>query len=87
MQTLRVSSKGQIVIPIELREKYGLEKGVKIGILEFPEEIVIVPLPRDAIKAAKGMLQSKKSVRRMLEDARKEERSLEHSKKRTRKAS
>ncbi len=87
MLTVKVSSKGQIVIPIKLREKYGLDQGVEVSILEFPNEIVIIPLPKDAIQAARGMFESKKSVREMLEEARREERDLERSKKRTRRAS
>ena len=86
MVKVNVSSKGQIVIPKELREKYGLDQGTKVGILEYPNEIVIVPLPRDAVKASKGMFASKKSVRKMLEEARREESKLEKRKQR-RKAS
>lgn len=77
MVKANVSSKGQIVIPKELREKYGLDQGSKVGILEYPNEIVIVPLPRDAVKAARGMFASKKTVREMLEEVRREERRLE----------
>lgn len=86
MTAMRVSSKGQIVIPVELREKYGLEKGVRVGVFEFPNEIVVVPLPKDAVRAAKGMLKTKKTVRGMLEEARREEFDVERAKKRTRKA-
>ena len=87
MYRIKVSSKGQIVIPAKLREKYHLEQGVEVAVLEYPEEIVIVPLPKDAIKEARGMLKSKKSVREMLEETRKEERPLDKRPKKTRKAS
>ena len=87
MYRIKMSSKGQIVIPIKLREKYHLEQGAEVAILEYPEEIVIVPLPKDAVKEARGMLKSKKSVRQMLEEARREERRLDKRFKKTRKAS
>lgn len=77
MVKVNVSSKGQIVIPKELREKYGLDQGTQVGILEYPNEIVIVPLPKNAVKAARGMFVAKKPVRKMLEEARAEERKLE----------
>lgn len=77
MVKVNVSSKGQIVIPKELREKYGLDQGTQVGILEYPNEIVIVPLPKNAVKAARGMFVTKKPVRKMLEEARAEERKLE----------
>ena len=34
MITATVSEKGWIVIPKELRDKYGIKKGKKVGILE-----------------------------------------------------
>lgn len=80
MVKVNVSSKGQIVIPKELREKYGLDQGTEVGILEYPNEIVIVPLPRDAVKAARGMFASRKSVREMLEEVCREERKIEKRK-------
>lgn len=87
MYTIKVSSKGQIVVPIKLRQKYGLDQGVEVGLLEFPNEIVIVPIPEDTIKAAKGMFQSKKTVRNMLEEARREEQCLEKNINKTKRAS
>lgn len=86
MVTVTVSSKGQIVIPKEIREKYGLDQGAKVGVLEYPNEIVIVPLPEDTVKEARGLFSSKKPVRRMLAEAREEEKRLERPK-RKRKAS
>lgn len=80
MVKVKVSSKGQIVIPKELREKYGMQQGTTVGVLEYPNEIVIVPLPKDAVKAAKGMFESEKSIREMLDKVRREERRLEKPK-------
>ena len=86
MVTVIVSSKGQIVIPKELREKYGLDQGTKVAVLEYPNEIVVVPLPGDTVKESRGLFSSKKPIRKMLAEARKEEKRLEKPK-RNRKAS
>lgn len=77
MVTVTVSSKGQIVIPKELREKYGLDQGTKVAVLEYPNEIVVVPLPGDTVKESRGLFSSKKPIRKMLAEARKEEKRLE----------
>lgn len=54
-----VSSKGQIVLPAELRKRYGIEAGSKLGIVDLAGSIYLVPLPDDPIKAARGMLKGK----------------------------
>ena len=43
---VKVSSKGQIVLPAELRKKYGIKAGEDVEILDFGGEIVIVPVPK-----------------------------------------
>ncbi len=43
---VKVSSKGQVVLPAELRKKYGIEAGENVEILDFGGEIVIVPVPK-----------------------------------------
>lgn len=42
---VKVSSKGQLVLPAEIRRKYEIEAGKEVEILDFGGEIVIVPVP------------------------------------------
>jgi len=46
MATTTVSSKGQVVIPRALREKYRLTSGTRLAVAESGEGLVLVPLKR-----------------------------------------
>ena len=52
----KVSTKGQVVIPAELRKRHHLEPGENVQIFEYGELICIAPLVRDAVAAAYGAL-------------------------------
>jgi AbrB family looped-hinge helix DNA binding protein len=52
----RVTSKGQIVIPKKLREKYAIAPTMRIRWIAKEEGLLMVPETQDAIKAARGML-------------------------------
>lgn len=52
----RVTSKGQVVIPKKLRQKYSIEPSCKIRWIEKGDGILMVPESENPIKAAKGML-------------------------------
>jgi AbrB family looped-hinge helix DNA binding protein len=75
MVTVKVSSKGQIVLPKSLREKFGINPGDEVEILDFGNEIVLVPLKR-GIKL-RGLVKFEKSVKEMLKEVRAEEEELE----------
>ena len=53
---VKVSSKGQIVLPAELRRKYGIEAGSRLGIVEYAGAIYLVPTSEDPIEELRGML-------------------------------
>ena len=61
METIssKVTSKGQVVIPKILREKYGIRTATAIRIrwIEKKQGILIVPESEDPIVAARGMLE------------------------------
>ena len=44
MNTVVVSPKFQVVIPKEVREKYGLKAGARLEIMEYGHRIELVPL-------------------------------------------
>lgn len=67
-----VSSKGWVVIPKELRERYGIRPGGKVIMVEEKGGITFMPLPEDPIEAFQGMLKDYPLVEELLK-ARKEE--------------
>ncbi len=62
METAQVSSKGQLVVPVRLRRKYGIKPGVKIRFIERADELVLQPLTREYIRSVRGMLKSEGSA-------------------------
>ena len=51
--------KGQIVIPAELRKKYGIKAGTKIQIIDENERIVLQPITREYIHSLRGKFRGK----------------------------
>jgi AbrB family looped-hinge helix DNA binding protein len=62
MHTATVSTKGWVVIPKDLRDKYGLRKGTRVQVVEYNQALAIVPLPDDPAEALHGMLESGPSL-------------------------
>ena len=56
MHTVKVSTKGWVVIPKALRDKYGLKEGSRVQVVEYGDVLVLVPLPEDPIGALYGAL-------------------------------
>lgn len=73
MTTGTLSGKGWVVIPEELRKRYGLKKGDKVHFIDYGGVVAIVPVSRDPIKEAEGMLKGCTSLVRSLSRSRKEE--------------
>ena len=80
MPVAKLSSKGQIVIPANIRKKYGLGPNSKVEIFDLDGQIVLCPIPEDPIEAAHGFLSSERSVSEMLKEAREEEKRFEERK-------
>ena len=45
MSTVTVSSKGQVVIPKEIREKFGLTTGKKLKVFQENKKIILIAEP------------------------------------------
>ncbi len=43
----KVSTKGQLVLPAKIRRKYGISPGREVEVLDFGDEIVIIPPPKE----------------------------------------
>ena len=72
MGTSTVSGKGWVVVPQELRERYGLKKGDKVTVVDYGGIIAIIPL-RDGAAKWKGALKGKTSLLKALTASRKED--------------
>ncbi|MDX9992865.1 MAG: AbrB/MazE/SpoVT family DNA-binding domain-containing protein [Anaerolineales bacterium] len=78
MLNVTVSQKGWVVIPADLRKKYGIKPGSKLQFVDYGGALELIPIPDDPIEAAAGMLKGGKSLtqalldehRRELEDGR-----------------
>jgi len=71
--TLTVSAKGWVVIPAEIRKKYGLTPGKKVRIVEYGGGFSMFPVPDNPIAAAEGMLAGGPSLtKELIEEHRRE---------------
>ncbi len=73
MNTSTLSEKGWVVIPQELRERYGLKKGDRVHVIDYGGIISIVPASEDPIKTSLGMLKGKTSLVKELAKSRQED--------------
>lgn len=74
--TRRISEKGWVVIPQELRQKYGLVKGTRVRFVDYGGVMGIVPTSKDPIKTGFGMFKGRQLTQRLLEE-RKKDREIE----------
>ncbi len=65
MESSVITTKGQIVIPKGIREKYKLEPGTKIFFEETPNGITLKQVDAGFIKSAKGIAPRKKGEKTM----------------------
>ena len=68
--------KGQIVIPADIRKKYGIEKGTRLKVYEQKNKIIVKPLKRDPVQEGRGMLKTKGRILKALVKDRKREAKL-----------
>ncbi len=62
MPTAKMSSKGWLVIPAELRRKYGLEAGQYIRVIDYGGVLSLVPEREDPIEDGMGSLKGGSSL-------------------------
>lgn len=53
---IKVSSKGQVVIPISVRTRLNIGTGTELEVREGPDYISLHPLPDDPVLASRGLL-------------------------------
>jgi AbrB family looped-hinge helix DNA binding protein len=60
---VHVSSKGQIVIPAELREAMGIETGTRVAIERQGDAILLRPVTDDLIRNLRGITKGAGKIR------------------------
>ncbi len=75
-QVSTVTTKGQLVIPSELRRKFGIRKGTQVAFAEENHRIVLQPLTPEFVRSLRGSLKGKPSPLEFLLADRKREREL-----------
>jgi len=73
MTTVKTLSKGQIVIPAEIRKRHHIEPGTEIQIMEYGGIIYLIPPVEDPIQDACGLLAASPSLAKRLLDERKQD--------------
>src|ERR1043166_4399943 len=77
MPIMSISEKGQVVIPKELRDKYGIATDAEVVVTEVEGHIAVLPAPKDPIKALRGSVKLAQPVSDIVRDLRNEERQRE----------
>jgi AbrB family looped-hinge helix DNA binding protein len=76
MNVSSVTSKGQVVIPVELRRKYKIKEGSKVAFIERNKKIELKPVDEDYFRKLSGALGLKGKMLKSLMRDKKIERSL-----------
>jgi len=79
MYTAKVSTKGWVVIPKPLREKYGLKTGTQVQVVDYGDVLALLPLPEDPVEVLHGMLKGGPSLTEELLAERARERTREEA--------
>jgi AbrB family looped-hinge helix DNA binding protein len=60
--------KGQIVIPVKLRRKYGIKEGTKIIVMDAGDEIVLRPITEQYLKKLRGSLKDTDALNVLMDE-------------------
>jgi AbrB family looped-hinge helix DNA binding protein len=75
-----MSSKGQIVIPAEIRRRFGFKPGQKFDFMEFAGRLYLLEVPDDPIAAARGAFAATGFTMKDFEDMRHGDLAMEEAK-------
>ena len=78
--TVRFTTKGQVVIPLRFRRQFHIEKGTRAILTATPDGILLKPVTAELIRRGRGILKRKPGERSLAEEwaeHRKRERELE----------
>jgi len=80
MHTSKVTQKGQIVIPQDLRKKYKLSTNSPVMVTEMDGHIAVIPVVDDPVKDGYGRVRLVASVKDMFSEFHREEQEIENRK-------
>ena len=72
MKNTLLTEKGQILIPIQIRKKYGLKPGSKVIVSDDGQGIRVTPLTATSIRNLAGILKGKNLSKALLESRKKD---------------
>jgi len=70
----RVTQRGRIVIPVELRNKLGIHRGTAVTFLEEDGRLILQPITKKYVAKLRGVLKGEPSMLKTLLRERKRER-------------
>ncbi len=71
-ETSIVTTKGQLVIPVKLRRKYGIRKGTRVVFVEEGDRLLLQPLTKEFIEGLCGSLRGSRALEHLLAERRKD---------------
>jgi AbrB family looped-hinge helix DNA binding protein len=73
METSVVTSKGQVLIPVKIRRKFGIKEGTKVAFIEQDGKLIVQTLDKEYFNKLAGILDEKgKMLKSLMEDKKKE---------------
>jgi AbrB family looped-hinge helix DNA binding protein len=76
MVTSIITTKGQVVIPSRIRNKYGMKKGTKVAFVEKGNAVLMQPLDGNYFESLAGSLGTDGKMLKSLMEDKKREREL-----------
>lgn len=67
-----MSTKGQVVIPAELRKKYGIKQGTPLVVTDTGNAIELRPITAEALRTLRGSLKGGSALKVLMEERRKD---------------
>jgi AbrB family looped-hinge helix DNA binding protein len=80
MQVVTASSRGQIVIPKEIRKRLNIVAGKRLSVKAEGDQVLLTLLPDDPVEAFCGIFKEKSSLTRALTEHREKEKHREEKK-------
>ena len=76
MDSAYVTSKGQLVVPLAIRRRFGIKPGTRINFVQEGDRIIFQPVTREYISSFRGIFKQKPGeksiVQELFEDRRAE---------------
>ena len=63
-----ITQKGQVVVPVSLRRKYGIMPGTKVVWIDTGSVIKLIPIPKDMVGALRGCSEGENLTESLLRD-------------------